>query len=113
MASITTVESHICLIDQGWSETSFVLYTRLKLGTLVKTPLICFMSHRHLCSLCFADNFLYLRVENEESFNSYLRPFWHRACALPKRQRFPVRPNAADEISRKPQAGNVNDSAEL
>lgn len=29
-----------------------------------KTPVICFMSHRHLCSVRFADDFFYLRVEN-------------------------------------------------
>lgn len=29
-----------------------------------KTALICFMSHRHLCSVRFADGFLFLRVEN-------------------------------------------------
>lgn len=35
-ANITTADSSIHLIHQGWSETSFTHYAQLKLGRLVK-----------------------------------------------------------------------------
>lgn len=64
MASIITAESSICLIHQGCSEAFFFPSYSTQTRHASKSPFICFMSHKHLCSVLFADCFLHLRVEN-------------------------------------------------
>lgn len=73
-----------------------------------KTPFICFMSHKHLCSVHSADCFLYLRVENVLCIKfQLLYKFSLAECACPTQKTiFLYHILLQLKLAEKPQAGN-------